>query len=285
MLVVGVVVSAKKETELTNRGLFYTLEGETLQFVPIRTVNDLNHWIPKIVLSKITANIDPDLVHALENRSNIRHVCNAELQKVFTDRWAVIEKIWEGQCTFAPDSALITSAEDGIAEAFLREHEKVILKPESASGPKESHNMCIASTVSEVKKFLSSHSPAIIQQLVPHKDSFVKVFVIGDRIDIFVRKSLGTNLETGKSFNTQGMFNQPAETESLSPRIVDGLKVVAKEVTKLFQTALLGIDIVLETGCDKPIIVDVNFFPTYRELGAEFKSALSKYCRNLCLDE
>lgn len=271
LAVVGLAVSAKKRKELTARGFFEPRQG--LEYRAITNSEDIPGV--DIVLSKMYPGMDESLVETLSNLPTAKHVISPETQKVFSDRWSVIERIWTSDTVMVPDSALVTTSDDGLIEAYLMEHERVILKPRIASGPRESHQMCIASSLKEVKLFmqeLGEGLPIIVQQLVEHDGSFFKVFVVGSTVEFFARKSISPELMDGKSFNTQGLFKDAGESNI--PQLQTKLEILAREIARLFECDLLGIDVVVETGTGKLLVVDVNYFPTYREMGDRFPSAL-----------
>jgi glutathione synthase/RimK-type ligase-like ATP-grasp enzyme len=265
MTKVGIAVSGKKLHELTSRGFFNPTRGG-VEYVPIIVAEDLGEV--DLVLSKVHMGMEGSLVEALSNLPSSKHIVSPATQKIFQDRYAVIEKIWTSDTVMVPDSALVT--DDGLVEAFLMEHERVILKPRQASGPKESHEMLITGSVRDVKKFMENQSgkEVVVQEVVDHDGWFFKLFVLGDRVEWFVRKSFDDSIVEGEIFNSRGFFK--AETErrvEVSVSIANRLIELGIATSKLFECDLVGMDVVLQFGCNKLLVVDVNYFPTYSEFG------------------
>ena len=280
VFVVAVVVSEKKEQELFSRGLFAWSATDPVHYIPTRSVDGINHPSVDFVLSKVYPEMPDDILGALHAVSPSQHAVCLETQKVFSDRWSVIEYLWEGERTLAPDSALIGSWDDGLVDAFLIEHENVILKTRAAFGHQETHTMCIASSLKTVREFVNRMKgrEIIIQQLIPHDGWFAKVFVIGDDVSVYMRRSIDTHqLEDGTEVDSQRL-PRGAETIAVPDAIRLEVKQIAVEIRTLFKTDLLGFDVVLDSSCGKLIIVDVNFFPSFKELGPEFKTRLDLFC-------
>ena len=78
----------------------------------------------------------------------------------------------------------------------------------------------------------------------------------------------------GKSFNTQGLFKDAGESNT--SQLQSKLEILARETAQLFECDLLGIDVVVETGTGKLLVVDVNYFPTYREMGDKLRLAIDE---------
>lgn len=275
-MLVAVVVSEKKESQLAKRGIF---DSQLVEYIPVRTASELRSIRADLVLSKIYPGMENQLLEALHAIPQEMHATGPVTQKIFSDRWEVIKKIWKGDRSFAPDSAIIHSVHDGMVDAFLREHEQVILKTRTACGHPDTHIMCVASSVKSVRDFVTRmrDHEIIIQQLVNHSGSFLKVFVIGSHISVHVRESIERNcMQDGVEFNSQ---NLPVSHGGDVPdNIRDEAVEIAEEIKKLFGTDLLGFDAVVDSDCGKIVIVDVNFFPSYKELGSEFQTRLDQFC-------
>ena len=273
-IVVGFVVSDKKLRHLTDRG-FFNPSSDSVEYVAVTSGENLDRF--DLVISKIHSEIDPDFFAQIEG--NPRHAAPFRVQKLFQDRYAMIQTMWKGSKAQSPDSALISAGDWDIVSAFLLEHERVILKPRAACGTPDSHDLCIASSLLEVKWFIEKRSGEfILQQFVDHDETFFKIFVIGSNISIFRRKSIGSN---SAQFNSQGgVFSESLDGLGDITRAQQSeLELIATEITSMFSTSLLGIDVV--RGNSRFFVVDINYFPSYNELGPMFRTLMDRYCREL----
>jgi glutathione synthase/RimK-type ligase-like ATP-grasp enzyme len=130
-----------------------------------------------------------------------------------------------------------------------------------------------------VKWFIEKRSGEfILQQFVDHDETFFKIFVIGSNISIFRRKSIGSN---SAQFNSQGgVFAESLDGLGDITRAQQSeLELIATEITSMFSTSLLGIDVL--RGDSRFFVVDINYFPSYNELGPMFRTLMDRYCREL----
>ena len=119
----------------------------------------------------------------------------------------------------------------------------------------------------------------IVQEFIPHEE-FLKIFVIGKEIFVFKRK-----VERMKD----GEITRPkiscvsAREVVLSNDLSRRLQMIATSISSIFKFELFGFD-VIESG-EQLFVVDVNYFPTFKELGGEkFRQLLDQYCKYLVRD-
>ena len=277
MVRVALVVPPKKRDQLAKRG-FFDKGNHGVEYIGITSQDDLQALLaspPDLVISKIYEETPKTILEYIESVGPKVHPITESMQSVFRDRYEIIQTIWKGKKAESPDSALIDSpvVDDYLIEAFLTEHEHVIVKPRLASGPSYSHNMCISSSLRVVKEFASRNYPVIVQQFVPHNGLFVKAFVIGEHVSLFARQSVKES-QMDSEINSQGLFKDGDSDDAFIASRRAELLVMVDELVNLFRVPLLGIDFVVHSDNGQIYVVDVNYFPSYNELGNEFRVAM-----------
>ena len=185
---------------------------------------------------------------------------------------------------------------DGVADTYLQP--PLIAKPLSAAGTKKSHCMGVVLRMSGLQHV--KETPCLLQQYVNHNAVLFKVYVLGNHVSVFERPSLPnlpcecqdgydfcefdsqrpypTLEEFGllQSSNKRPKLEQPAAVtvEEIQP-VVDALKVA-------FSLELFGFDI-LVTSEKELLVVDVNYFPSYKEV-SNFPSLLANYLTQRAID-
>ena len=275
MVRVGIVVSEKKLAQLSKRGLFQARGSVT--YIVIGTAEDLVRERPEFLLTKMFPGIDRALLRAM---TGVRQLCPLNKQEVFTDRWALIQTLQEAGHQ-VPSSVLVGkgSSRNRIEELVAECDGRVIVKPRTACGPTFSHDILITCSAVEIREFIQTNddNEFVIQKYVNHDGVFFKVFVLGNHVSVFVRKSVSGT--ASGVLNTQGLFSDVVDT-SIPPSLASQLERTARELIIVFQTQLLGIDVVVDESGTQ-FIVDVNFFPSYNELGDSFMVLLDKAVETL----
>ncbi len=169
----------------------------------------------------------------------------------------------------------------------------VICKPERACGVAESHHMNI---VLDEKGFNGIPRPFVLQQYHNHDAVFHKVYVIGDCVMMFRRPSLPNfSLDGSAGPDSEGVHVIPFDSrkpyptlqnyhgrgitieENISAGMKDTeaydqgqLEELARNLGNSFGLSLFGFDIIVPTHTEREekslLIVDVNFFPSYKEV-------------------
>lgn len=268
------VVSEKKERQLRAKIAQKNLKVE---YAFIRSVDELLDYHPDCVLSKIAKAVDPILVNHLVSQTH-KHIVHPALQEIFKDRISLIERI-KDVCSVPLYLAINNSTEPWLIAAFIKTHGKVILKPTLACGDHTAHVMRVCDNLKDVGSFSANGTSVLMQEFVPHEGYFLKLFIIGNHVSVFVRKSLDNAL-IGESFNSQGLFSTPSPI-SVSVEIQAEAIEIAKRISGCLKVPLLGVDILLRTSsipsdAEKLLVVDVNYFPSYSELGDGFITLLDQ---------
>lgn len=277
MVRVALVVPPKKRDQMAKRG-FFDKRNSGIQYIAITKEDDLDAILdnpPDLVISKIYQDTPIGLLEYLNSLDIRMHPITESAQSVFRDRYEMIRTIWKGKKAESPDSALIDQpiVDDYLIEAFLTEHEHVIVKPRLASGPSYSHNMCISSSLRVVKEFALKNYPVIVQQFVPHNGLFVKAFVIDNHVSLCVRQSVKDD-QIDSEFNSQSLFKETKNDDSFIAIRREELLSHVAELVNLFKVPLLGIDFVIHSHTGYIYVVDINYFPSYTELGSQLINAM-----------
>lgn len=180
----------------------------------------------------------------------------------------------------------------------------LIVKPLIAAGTKQSHFMLIALQESA---FVKLPPKTIVQEFINHNATLYKVYVLGDFVSVYERHSLpdlpedlstatvdlvefdsqrpypnltdfGLNMDASRS-NIADSISRPdvAVTVAEVMPIVDALK-------KAFVLELFGFDILRRSNYDEWMVVDVNYFPSYKEV-PNFPSLLARYLTRRVLEQ
>lgn len=266
---IAVIVSEKKERQLGGK---FAQKNPKVEYTFIHSVDELLNYHPDFVLSKIAKGVDPILVNHLVSYTHT-HIVHPALQEIFTDRIAFIDSI-KGICSVPSYLAFNNSTDPELIAAFVKTHGKVILKPATACGDETAHIMRVCDTLRDVESFSANGKSILMQEFVPHEGFFLKLFVIGNHVSLYVRESL-ENPVMGETFNSQGRLFSTPSPASVSEDIQAEAIEIAKRISERLRVPLLGVDIVLRTpsissDADKLMVVDVNYFPTYSEVGDHF---------------
>lgn len=184
----------------------------------------------------------------------------------------------------------------------------IIVKPLAAAGTVQSHKMLILFAQSALSRICT---PVLLQQYTNHDSLLYKVYVLGDAVWVFPRRSL-PNLPKGSSYLTNSSHSSYVEFDSQQPypdlsafcqpdqnlqhqvhkkhkhNHKKEIVITSQEVQPLveilrksFQLELFGFD-VLYTGAEI-MVVDVNYFPSYKEV-QNFPSYLARYLTKRAID-
>lgn len=169
--------------------------------------------------------------------------------------------------------------------------------------------------VSEADLSLLSNYPCLLQQYYNHDGKFYKVYVMDGEVFVHQRRSLpniaAENSESSVSarkmrsvhfdsrnyFPTWTDFHVCSDESNLTPSsssieldvviasaIIEKCKEAAILIEKEFELTLFGFDVIIPTGTNitqddwKLIVIDVNFYPSYKEV-VDFPQILRKLLR------
>mmetsp|Transcript_30305 Transcript_30305/g.54822 ORF Transcript_30305/g.54822 Transcript_30305/m.54822 type:complete len:493 (+) Transcript_30305:274-1752(+) len=185
----------------------------------------------------------------------------------------------------------------------------LIAKPLSAAGTKKSHCMGVVLRLEGLAHVYET--PCLLQEYVNHNAILHKVYVMGDHVSVFYRPSLPNLPECGfqegfdycefdsqrpyptlADFGLQGCAKRPkllSEHGENDDDMAMGQQVTAEEIRpvvdvlkRAFGLELFGFDI-LVTFQGELLVVDVNYFPSYKEV-SNFPSLLANYLTQRAID-
>jgi hypothetical protein len=201
-------------------------------------------------------------------------------------------------------------------DAEMRSHGlsfPVICKPLEACGTANSHSMVI---VFSPEGFADVKPPMIVQQFVDHDATFLKVYVIDSEVMYSTRRSLPNYQDTKNALVTSGTYVIPFDSRCPFPTLSDCGKIpglsdklpntgtgsetgtgwrassdlhsriecAAQCISHEFGLTLFGFDIILPSTKEaldsetQMLVIDVNFFPSYKEV-PDFPTKLRAYLR------
>ena len=293
-LLVALIISEKKRQTLEANGVFSLQTNITYTFP--RSVDELMSGpTPDLIISKLSdLKESTDWVDVLDNQlAHIPQAASVDSQRVVRDRWMTCEKLKQAEIDF-PETFLI-SCESQICDVKTF---PVILKTQIACGPSASHLMMIADSASDILSFFRFPKPelangatqidnkSIIAQTFLDHEIFLKVFVVGDNVFVFNRQV--ERMKSGEIFRpivTIPDHNDHHHGQLGTTSIwFSHIQSIARRISSSFSFELFGFDVI--ESSNKLFVVDVNFFPTFKELvkelgGPGFRNILDSYCKNL----
>lgn len=180
----------------------------------------------------------------------------------------------------------------------------LIVKPLIAAGTKHSHYMLIAIQESALTKLPPK---SIVQEFVNHDATLYKVYVLGDFVNVYKRHSL-PNLPSDLSeatvdlvkFDSQRPYpklkdfgidiedsndcNNCNIPQSASTVTKEEVKPIVEVLKRAFGLELFGFDILMGSNNGECFVVDVNYFPSYKEV-PDFPSLLAQYLTQRVLEQ
>ena len=235
--------------------LFSHHESTLIDYQRISDLQGLEESI--LILSKILPN-----ENFFENKN---FITSPSIQCVLHDRWNTVQK-----CPYLFPPTYLVESEADLDDLFHTQVlKKCIVKTKNACGSHETHIMTIFNTDSIPKISF----PSIIQSYVNHDGIFFKVFMIGEaNVFIFERTDLGDEVKT---FDSQKMISPKTCVKKYSP-MYSNISDLIIECSRIYQIDLFGIDVV-QNELGELFVIDVNFFPTFREI-ENFGKYLDEYC-------
>lgn len=256
---------------------------------------------------------DPKHVQTLMSRSEIANVLQKCLKDVKTSsgipvkspRFVVVPECSQGskdenlpQCNYQTQD-LVQALRDENQGDGSRLSTPLIVKPLIAAGTKQSHYMLIALKESALTKLPPK---SIVQEFVNHDATLYKVYVLGDFVNVYKRHSL-PNLPSDISEATVDLvefdsqrpypklkdFGMDMEDTSDSdgthvPMVTkEEVKPIVEALKNAFGLELFGFDILMGSNSGNCFVVDVNYFPSYKEV-PNFPSLLARYLTQRVLE-
>mmetsp|Transcript_2822 Transcript_2822/g.6674 ORF Transcript_2822/g.6674 Transcript_2822/m.6674 type:complete len:567 (+) Transcript_2822:248-1948(+) len=249
---------------------------------------------------------DPKHVQTLMSRSEIANVLQKCLKGVETasgipvksPRFVVVPERQDYETDNKYTEDLARALRDGRDGATLST--PLIVKPLIAAGTKQSHYMLIALKESALAKLPPK---SIVQEFVNHDATLYKVYVLGDFVNVYRRNSL-PNLPQDVSEATVDLvefdsqrpypklkdfgFEQSSGDNAEIPVDVlvtrEEVKPIVEALKRAFGLELFGFDILMGSDNGECYVVDVNYFPSYKEV-PNFPSLLARYLTQRVLEQ
>lgn len=242
---------------------------------------------------------DPNRIQTVMSRSEIASKLHDCLQNVKTTsgmlvaspKYSVVE---------LPSETSDTSVTAHIEQQLKGLSYPIIIKPLIAAGTKASHAMAVLMDPSGLGK-MASKLPCLCQEFSNHDTTLYKVYVLGDYVSVHKRRSLpNLPLECASSRMDYVEFDSHRPYPRLSdfgfdensvegkrskhlsqekaeaPVTKDEVMPVVNALKKAFGLELFGFDVLLVSNQHTMLVVDVNYFPSYKEV-QNFPSLLAKY--------
>ncbi|ETV94054.1 hypothetical protein H310_12088 [Aphanomyces invadans] len=177
----------------------------------------------------------------------------------------------------------------------------VLAKSLEACGTDASHVMKVISRLEDIEAIDVSMAPIMLQEYVNHGGRLFKGYVLGDDILVSERTSLPdlSGSMTAVEFNTQSPFpttadfhgplsssssgtaaplNDPATlwTEALDKSV----QAIGRAIQATTNLSLFGFDVIMASNTNELMVVDVNYFPSFKEM-LNFGSVLRAHVRKV----
>jgi hypothetical protein len=179
----------------------------------------------------------------------------------------------------------------------------LIIKPLIAAGTKQSHCMLIAL---QETSFVKLPPKSIVQEFINHNSTLYKIYVLGDFVSVYERHSL-PNLPDDLSkatvdlveFDSQrpypklrdfGIETDGSDKSSKVPFgneiavTIEEVMPVVNALKKAFGLEIFGFDILRRSSDAEWLVVDVNYFPSFKEV-PNFPSLLARYLTRRVLEQ
>ena len=111
----------------------------------------------------------------------------------------------------------------------------------------------------------------VCQQLIAHQEQLYKLYIVGDKYDYAIKKSIPEAFVTQGDFfffETKMKFNEEEFTKfnGESRLKYEELGVLVKALRDTFKLNLMGADLLIEENTGRIYIIDVNYFSSYMDL-------------------
>lgn len=257
----------------------------------------------------------PNNVQAVMNRADIANILTECLKGVSTKSGIPVRtpsyQVLNGGNSDDGTQLKSSDASDPRSQSYLKNRYPLIVKPLTAAGTKQSHKMGVLLGRHGLDKVRNS-GPSLLQEYSNHDGILFKVYVLGDKVWVFQRPSL-PNLPTGEIMEGEGRGFVEFDSQRPYPSLDDfgysanarsakvsassdstaicartkldhivtsaEIRPLAYTIRKAFGLELFGFDILVtrtENGSKEMLVVDVNYFPSYKEV-TNFPKMLAQY--------
>ena len=251
---------------------------------------------------------DPDRVQIVMSRSDIASKLHECLQNVTTASGMPVSAPKYAVVTRPANDAGESDCTRQIACQLENLSFPIIVKPLIAAGTKASHAMAVLLDPSGLDK-VATKAPCLCQEFSNHDTLLYKVYVLGEYVSVHKRRSLPNLPRDCQSRFDYVEFDSHRPYPRLSDFGYDELEVTNKKRPRSLQSAvglphamavvptavtasevmpvvealkqafgleLFGFDVLITSDQRTMLVVDVNYFPSYKEV-PDFPSLLAKY--------
>jgi hypothetical protein len=247
---------------------------------------------------------DPRNVQIVMSRSDIANVLQRCLKNIYSTSGVPVRS---PNFVVIPDGENPLKRADDLKKSLDEENRglttPLIINPLIAAGTKQSHFMLIAL---EETAFVKLPPKSIVQEFINHNATLYKIYVLGDFVSVYERHSL-PNLPDDLSKATVDLVE--FDSQRPYPKLKDfgietdesdkscnlpfgnGIAVTVDEVMpvvnalkKAFGLEIFGFDILRRSSDEEWLVVDVNYFPSFKEV-SNFPSLLARYLTRRVLEQ
>lgn len=167
----------------------------------------------------------------------------------------------------------VTESHDEALKCFHELGGDVVVKPLFGSRGVGATRITDPDIAARVFRTITFHHGVLyLQEFIPHKNSDIRAFVIGDRVAASMHR-IAKNWKTNVSLGAKPVsLNLPTELESLA---VKAAKIIGCKVT--------GVDIM--EGPEGPVVIEINSQPGWRGLQSVTKTVIADEIISYILSE
>jgi glutathione synthase/RimK-type ligase-like ATP-grasp enzyme len=154
-----------------------------------------------------------------------------------------------------------------LAKVKLEENLYVV-KTDDSFGSPSTHKMLVTNEISKVKDFFEKSSADAVlffQKFIDHDTFVYKVFVVGDDVSVYLRGSIDP-VQGESGFDSQSDIFKRPYLGSVPEFDLAIIKNYAAAIEKELNLGLFGFDVVKSKSTNDLYVVDVNYFPSFKEV-------------------
>lgn len=176
-----------------------------------------------------------------------------------------------------PKSVLLERSDlDNIINSTKTLNFPIIAKPKIASVSLKSTNSFshMLKLVAKPEDLVNFTTPSVLQEYINHGGHVFKLYALGSQLFCDIRPST-RNVSAGEVINIEfhsekpnvdnGLWTKPADYTGIQIPMED-FKKISEDIQKAMNLHLLGIDIIIDEENGKYYVIDVNYFPGYKNV-------------------
>ncbi|OQR93693.1 inositol-tetrakisphosphate 1-kinase 4-like [Thraustotheca clavata] len=154
----------------------------------------------------------------------------------------------------------------------------VMAKSLEACGTDASHLMQVITRIEDIQA-LEIQRPIMLQEYINHDGRLYKGYVLGKDVIVSERTSLPNlqenvsspvEFDTQKAFPTAASFDLPVspkhESKGITQEMQDSIQAIGRAIQRATHLSLFGFDVIIESRDQRELVIDVNYFPSFKEL-------------------